>query len=59
MLKETTNSAFRINDTVLISATRQVGKIIAYEGGRWKVEVAGVVMLKEANELQKREILLG
>jgi hypothetical protein len=59
MLKETTNSAFKIGDTVMISATKQTGTIIAYEGGRWKVQVLGTVMLKEASELQRREILLG
>jgi hypothetical protein len=59
MLKETTNSAFKIGDTVMISATKQTGTIIAYEGGRWKVQVSGTVMLKEASELQRREILLG
>jgi hypothetical protein len=59
MLKETTNSAFKIGDTVMISATKQTGTIIAYAGGRWNVQVSGTVMLKEASELQRREILLG
>lgn len=59
MLKETTNSAFLIGDTVMVSATKQVGTIIAYEGGRWKVQVSGIAVLKEAHEIHKREILLG
>lgn len=60
MLKETTNGAFRINETVMIVATKQVGTIVAFENGRWKVQVSGgPAVLKESSEIQKREILLG
>jgi len=60
MLKETTNNGFKIDETVIITATKQPGKIVSFEGGRWKVKLdSGVTVLKEGNEIQRRQVLLG
>jgi hypothetical protein len=53
------NEAFKINDTVIVSATGQTGRITAYEGGRWKVLIAGNELLKESHEIEKRQMLFG
>lgn len=60
MLKEATQTqAFQIGDTVIITATGQVGQIVAYESGRWKVKTQGAVLLKESSEIERRQALFG
>lgn len=59
MLKETIDRGFQVGDTVIITATKQSGKIVAFEGGRWKVKTEGGEILKEANEIQHRTMLFG
>jgi hypothetical protein len=53
------NEAFKIGDTVIVSATTQTGRITAYEGGRWKVAIDGIEQLKESHEIEKRTMLFG
>lgn len=59
MLLETTNSGFQINDTVMVTATSQIGTIVGYESGKWRIAVSGDTLLKESTEIKKRKILLG
>lgn len=61
MLQETTTTkTFKIGDTVLLTDTKQSGKIIALENGRWKVLVyGGAAVLKESSEIQHRQALFG
>lgn len=60
MSQETAGNSFQIGDTVIIPATGQTGKVVAFENGQWKVKVdQGVELLKEASEIERRQILLG
>jgi len=53
------STPFKIGDTVIISATKQTGRIIAFESGRWKVSIDGTELLKESSEIEKRQMLFG
>ena len=60
MLLEVTNNRFKIGDTVLITATGQVGRIVALEGTRWTVAIdGGGQVLKESTEIETRQALFG
>lgn len=49
--------SFKIGDTVIVSATKQSGKIVESINGRWKVKLANAEVLKESSELESRQML--
>lgn len=54
------NNTFRIGDLVKITATGQIGKIVAFESGRWKVQVENSdTLLMESGNLERRQALFG
>lgn len=59
MLMETTNRAFSVGDLVRVISTGQIGKVVAFEDGRWKIEVAGTTSLCESSEIVRRQALFG
>ena len=59
MLLENTNKGYNINDMVMVRATKQVGKIVDYVDGKWKVQINGEALLKESSEIMPRQVLLG
>ena len=56
MLVEAKNT-FKIGEIVIVSATKQIGTIIAFESGRWKVKLSNAKVLKESHEIEKRQML--
>lgn len=51
---------FKIGDTVMILETKQVGKIVGFEDGKWKIAVnPGTDILVESAKFEKRELLFG
>lgn len=61
MLIETPQSGlgFRVGDTVQVLSSRQVGKVIGFENGRYKVLVNGAPIMVESSNLERKELLLG
>ena len=52
-------SAFKPGDTVKIRSTGQIGTLLSYENGFWKVSVHGATQMFESSSLEHKQILMG
>ena len=50
---------FNIGDTVKVRSTGQIGKIVGYNNGMWKISVGGSNTMVESFDLEHKQILLG
>ncbi len=49
-----------IGETVKITTTNQIGKVVGYSGGRWQIRITdGNVVEVTESQIESRKVLLG